>query len=73
MNPGQAAAALRLLRPKRAVPIHWGTYTPAGAPRIWPWMSETPAAEFAGQARGLYPETEIIVLEPGQSIAARRT
>ncbi|MBK5116590.1 MAG: MBL fold metallo-hydrolase [Thermoleophilia bacterium] len=73
MNPGQAAAALRLLRPKRAVPIHWGTYTPAGAPRIWPWMSETPAAEFAGQARGLYPETEITVLEPGQSIAARRT
>ena len=70
MNPSEAASALRLLRPKRAVPIHWGTYTPAGAPRIWPWMSATPAVEFTEYARRIHPETEVTVLTPGESISA---
>jgi L-ascorbate metabolism protein UlaG (beta-lactamase superfamily) len=69
MDPAHAAAALRLLRARRAVPIHWGTYTPAGAPRIWPWMSESPAADFSARARSLYPEAEVSVLAPGESIA----
>ena len=72
MDPAQAAAALRLLRARRAVPIHWGTYTPAGAPRIWPWMTETPAAQFAEQAGVLCPGAEVNVLAPGESIAAVR-
>ncbi len=70
MNPGQAAEALRLLRARRVVPIHWGTYTPAGAPRIWPWMSEMPAAEFSARAQTLYPEAAVSILAPGESIAA---
>lgn len=70
MNPLEAASALRLLRPKRVVPIHWGTYTPAGAPRIWPWMSATPAIEFTEHARRIHPETEVTVLAPGESISA---
>jgi L-ascorbate metabolism protein UlaG (beta-lactamase superfamily) len=70
MNPIEAASALRLLRPKRVVPIHWGTYTPAGAPRIWPWMSRTPAVEFTEYARRIHPETEVAVLAPGESISA---
>jgi len=70
MNPVQAASALSLLRPKRAVPIHWGTYTPAGAPRIWPWMSATPATEFTQHARRMHPDTEITILAPGESISA---
>ena len=70
MNPEQAAEALELLRPRRAVPIHWGTYTPVGAPRIWPWMTHAPAGEFVARAHALVPETEVTVLAPGESIAA---
>lgn len=70
MNPEQAAAALELLRPRRAVPIHWGTYTPIGAPRIWPWMSHWPAAGFAEQARSTAPDTEVVILAPGETLLA---
>jgi L-ascorbate metabolism protein UlaG (beta-lactamase superfamily) len=71
MNPRQAAEALGLLRPARVVPIHWGTYTPIGAPRIWPWMTHSPVAGFADHARSAAPATEVAVLSPGQSILAR--
>lgn len=70
MDPRQAAAALRLLGPRLAVPIHWGTYTPVGAGRIWPWMSHSPAADFVAQARDVAPGTEVVVLAPGESVAA---
>lgn len=30
LDPRRAAAALRLLKPLLAVPVHWGTYTPLG-------------------------------------------
>jgi L-ascorbate metabolism protein UlaG (beta-lactamase superfamily) len=70
MNPSEAASALDLLRPRRAVPIHWGTYTPAWAPRIWPWMSAVPAVEFIEHARRVRPDTDVTVLAPGESISA---
>ena len=28
MNPRRAAEALKILKPRLAIPIHWGTYTP---------------------------------------------
>lgn len=70
MNPEQAATALDLLRPRRAVPIHWGTYTPVGAARIWPWMSYSPAQDFARSARERAPGTEVVILAPGEGAAA---
>lgn len=70
MDPGQAAAALELLRPRLAVPIHWGTYTPIGAPRIWPWMAHSPATSFAEQARRAAPDTEVVILAPGESVSS---
>jgi L-ascorbate metabolism protein UlaG (beta-lactamase superfamily) len=70
MNPEQAAEALTLLQARRAVPIHWGTYTPIGAGRIWPWMSERPAREFAAHAAQLAPGVEVTILEPGESVPA---
>ena len=71
MNPEQAARALELLRPRRAAPIHWGTYTPIGASRLWPWMADSPAASFAAQGRVRAPGTEVVVLAPGETIPAR--
>jgi len=70
MDPEQAAEALAVLCARRAVPIHWGTYTPVGAGRIWPWMSERPAREFAGHAARLAPAAEVTILEPGESLPA---
>jgi len=70
MNPEQAAEALALLRADRAVPIHWGTYSPIGASRLWPWMSHRPPLEFAEHAGRLAPGSEVTIPEPGEAIAA---
>ena len=70
MDPEQAAEALAVLGARRAVPIHWGTYTPIGAGTIWPWMSERPAREFAEHAAREAPAAEVTILEPGESLAA---
>ena len=68
LDPEQAARALTMLRPRFAVPVHWGTLAPLGAKRIWPWLFERPAREFVEWARRLAPEVEVRVLEPGQSL-----
>jgi len=57
-----AAEALRLLRPRIAVPIHWGTLAPVG---IRP--SDVPAEDFARHAAELAPEVDVRVLPVGGS------
>jgi L-ascorbate metabolism protein UlaG (beta-lactamase superfamily) len=69
LGPESAAEALRLLRPKVAVPIHWGTYLPAhrglwAAPRF---LSE-PADEFVRAAAAVAPEVDVRVLRPGERL-----
>jgi L-ascorbate metabolism protein UlaG (beta-lactamase superfamily) len=68
LDPARAARALKLLRPRVAVPIHWGTYTLVGARRLWPWLHESAPVRFAEQAAREAPECEVRVLEPGQSV-----
>jgi L-ascorbate metabolism protein UlaG (beta-lactamase superfamily) len=68
LDPERAARALAMLRPRLAVPVHWGTLAPLGARRIWPWMFERPAREFVEWARRLAPEVEVRVLRPGQTL-----
>ena len=65
MDPERAARALALLRPRIAVPIHWGTYSPLHRARA----STQPAQEFARQAALLCPEVDIRVLAVGESLA----
>jgi L-ascorbate metabolism protein UlaG (beta-lactamase superfamily) len=65
LDPARAAEALRLLRPKVAVPIHWGTLRtlfaePAG---------DGPAREFARLAGALAPEVDVRVLSIGETLA----
>jgi L-ascorbate metabolism protein UlaG (beta-lactamase superfamily) len=64
LDPAGAAAALRLLRPRLAIPIHWGTFrTPfAAAP------SDEPAVEFARSAAEVAPEVEVRVLRIGETL-----
>jgi L-ascorbate metabolism protein UlaG (beta-lactamase superfamily) len=64
LDPERAAAALRMLRPRIAVPIHWGTYRPicgrgpaAGAER-----------EFARDAARVVPDVDVRVLPIGAGL-----
>ena len=69
LDPERAARALTLLRPRMAVPIHWGTLHPLGLGRFMSHqLSESPH-EFARQAARLAPGVEVRVLAPGESLA----
>lgn len=71
MDPERAAAALELLQPKYAVPIHWGTLFPFGmrrlAPRTAPLL-HLPPRHFAEHAHRIRPETVILHTEPGETV-----
>jgi L-ascorbate metabolism protein UlaG (beta-lactamase superfamily) len=68
LDPERAARALAMLKPRFAVPVHWGTLALIGAKRAWPWLFERPGREFVDWARRLAPEVEVRLLEPGQSL-----
>jgi L-ascorbate metabolism protein UlaG (beta-lactamase superfamily) len=63
LDPGRAAEAVAAIRPRIAIPIHWGTYAP--------WQpsagDDTPAREFATTAAKLAPDVEVRVLRPGET------
>ncbi len=67
MNPERAAQAAAILRPRLAVPIHRGTFYPAGLRRVVPAPFETPGPAFAEAARRLAPEVPVRVIAPGES------
>jgi len=59
MDPLQAAHSLTMLRPRKVIPMHYGTF---------PIMVQTPD-EFVSLAGEKAPEVEVVVLEPGESLA----
>jgi L-ascorbate metabolism protein UlaG (beta-lactamase superfamily) len=69
MDPEQGARALALLRPRVAVPIHWGTYAPVhlGLRRVPSFLAE-PQATFVEAAAREAPEVEVRVLAPGEAL-----
>lgn len=66
MNPLRAARALTLLRPRVAIPIHWGTFAPLWALRGYP-ANDAAAVEFRRLAMEVAPEVDVRVLEPGET------
>lgn len=68
MDPLRAAAAAAILRPRIAVPIHWGTLYPAGLRRLVPRPFEEPGLAFAAEVARLAPEVEVRVLRPGETL-----
>ena len=68
LTPLSAAHALEMLRPRRAVPIHWGTLAPLFARRSPAGHSPTPPLDFVRHAATIAPEVEVVVLEPGESV-----
>jgi L-ascorbate metabolism protein UlaG (beta-lactamase superfamily) len=64
LDPTRAAEAVARIRPRVAVPIHWGTLRAWGAQRgLDP---HAPARAFVDQVRRSAPATEIRVLSPGE-------
>ena len=56
MDPRQAAAAVKLLRPRMVIPMHYKTF---------PILVQD-AAPFVAAVREAAPETEVVVLAPGE-------
>lgn len=69
MNPLEAAEALVLLRPRLAVPIHWGTLHPIGLGWLKPRFLSEPPLEFVQHAARLTPQVKIRVIAPGETIS----
>jgi L-ascorbate metabolism protein UlaG (beta-lactamase superfamily) len=64
LDPLRAAEALLLLRPRAAVPIHWGTFRAPFAPRT----GSAPARHFADAAARLAPDVNVHILKIGESL-----
>ncbi len=72
MNPARAAEALTLLRPRRAVPIHWGTLWAHGLGPIMRHRLFMPPRTFKEIASELAPDVDVHLIEPnGESIPIR--
>ncbi len=69
LDPEGAAEALTRLRPRIAIPIHWGTLFPVGLHRIGRRgrLLTDPPHEFARIAARVAPDVDVRVLEPGGS------
>jgi L-ascorbate metabolism protein UlaG (beta-lactamase superfamily) len=67
LDPERAAEALTLLRPRIAVPIHWGTLFPYALDLVRAKLLSDPPHDFAHHAARLAPEVEVRVLQPGES------
>jgi L-ascorbate metabolism protein UlaG (beta-lactamase superfamily) len=64
LNPLRAAQALRLLTPRMAIPIHWGTYAPIWTRHPNP-ANVSAGRDFKSHAGDEAPEVVIQVLAPG--------
>jgi len=60
LDPLRAAQSLRLLKPRLAVPIHWGTFSPLNRT-----TSVDPPEAFRLHAAELAPDVEVRILDPG--------
>jgi L-ascorbate metabolism protein UlaG (beta-lactamase superfamily) len=64
LDATRAAQALRLLRPRIAVPVHWGTFrTPFGAR-----PADRPAREFVRAASEAAPDVDVRILGIGETL-----
>lgn len=68
MDARQAAVSLQLIRPKVAIPMHWGTFAPFGLQwHKWSYLIRPPL-DFQEHARSLAPDTDVTILEPGEAL-----
>ena len=66
MDPFRAAEAVKLIRPRVAIPIHWGTLFPITVDLITTTFLTDPPLQFRKFVNTLAPRVDVRVLEPGQ-------
>ena len=68
LDPARAAEAVARIRPRVAIPIHWGTYYPIhlGLRRV-PAFVDLPPLEFLAAMKETAPDVEVRVLRVGES------
>jgi L-ascorbate metabolism protein UlaG (beta-lactamase superfamily) len=67
MDPQRAARAAALLRPRVAIPVHWGTFFPFALHRRHGHLLRDPPHDFARETARVAPDVEVRVLEPGSA------
>jgi L-ascorbate metabolism protein UlaG (beta-lactamase superfamily) len=69
LTPKTAAEALLRLKPRVAVPIHWGAMRLPGPHALWNSVGylKRPPQSFAEHASVLSPDTDVRILQPGES------
>ena len=72
MDPYRAAEALKLLKPRTAVPIHWGTYWLRGGGRVLRSRLIHPPREFAAYAAVSAPDVHVAAALPGERLERLR-
>ena len=67
LGPRAAAEVVRDMRPRVAVPIHWGTLYPRRLHRLWRAPLLEPGDRFAAHVADLAPAVDVRVLRPGEA------
>ncbi|WP_405939721.1 MBL fold metallo-hydrolase [Streptomyces sp. NBC_00726] len=68
LDAGRAAQALTRLRPRAAVPVHYGTYWPIGMDGVRPHEFHAPGEEFVRKAALVAPEVVVHRLAHGERV-----
>ncbi len=68
LDPMGAARVAALIKPRIAIPIHWGTLHPVGFGWMRPSTRIDPPHQFAQLVRRLSPDTTVRVLRNGSSL-----
>lgn len=68
MDPYEAAKAIGLIKPKMAIPIHWGSFYPFLLDRLLPKFLIEPPEMFASFTSEISPKTEVKILPPGEGL-----
>jgi L-ascorbate metabolism protein UlaG (beta-lactamase superfamily) len=68
LDPMGAARAAAVIKPRVAVPIHWGTLHPVGFRWMRPSTRIDPPHQFAQLVRRMAPDTTVRVLPDGASL-----
>jgi L-ascorbate metabolism protein UlaG (beta-lactamase superfamily) len=69
LDPRRAAEALRLLRPRAVLPIHWCTLRVPGLWRVRPGLQLRAGAAFAAHAARLAPGVTVHLPAPGTPVS----
>ncbi len=68
LDPMGAARAAAVIKPRIAIPIHWGTLHPVGLGWMRPSTRIDPPHQFAQLVRRMAPDTIVRVLPNGASL-----